>query len=216
MAPWIRYNLAKTDINTTCYSDVHVVAQDCLRPANTEDLLPYRDENFQGIPNGNGAQAIITSYQFHCCGDITAWQTFVQPDGGRHNNGQYSINFQVWRPSPTVGNDGAGEYSLVGENRFPNIRFDGSVSETPRPTNVISVRPGDVVGFFLSSSEGGNDGIQLEETSRFRNDRLLWYQTEFPEGPLSTLVAGNGRTLTQSTNAGPMLSVDICKFSYYR
>ena len=136
----------------------------------------------------------------------------MEPNGGHHQNGEYSINFQVWRPSPTVGSDGAGEYSLVGENRFTSIRFDDGVpiSETPRPTNVISVRPGDVVGFFQSSTRGDNDGIQLQ--SEYSNARRLWYQTDVPQGSLSTLVAGNGGTLMSSLNAGPILSVSVCEF----
>ena len=137
----------------------------------------------------------------------------MQPGGRHHNGGVYSINFQVWRPTSTVDDDGAGEYSLVGENRFSSIRFPegGHVSETPEPTNVISVRPGDVVGFFQSSSRNNRfDGIQL--APGFSNDRLLWYQTGFSRDTLITLVAGNGGTLVSSTNAGPMLSIDVCKF----
>ena len=181
--------------------------------ANTDENLPNFEslENGPQIPNGNGAQAIVSGYEFRCCGDITEWQTYVRPNGNSHRNGAYSINFQVWRPSSTVGSDGAGEYSLVGENRFTNIRFDGEgpISETPEPTNVISVRPGDVVGFFQSSrTMGDNDGIQLVNR---RNEQLLWYQPSFSQGSLSTLVAGSGGSLMSSINAGIQLSVDICK-----
>ncbi len=143
----------------------------------------------------------------------------MQPSGGKHDEGVYSINFQVWRPSPTVGSDGAGEYSLVGENSFPNLTLGsgGLVSETPEPTNVISVRPGDVVGFFQSSDVDERDrpnvngGIQLD--SGYSNSLLLWYQTNAPQGTLSTLVAGNAGTLNSSTNAGPLFSVEICELS---
>ncbi len=57
----------------------------------------------------------------------------------------------MWRPSP----DGC--YSLVGENRFPSISLiaGGLVSETPAPSNIITVRPGDVVGYFVMSGDGG-------------------------------------------------------------
>ena len=196
-----------------------LLAQDCLRPAYTNDDDGDSLPNFEDlgnraarIPNGNGAQAIVTGYQFHCCGDIGAWQAYVRPNGRNHRDGAYNINFQVWRPTSTVDSDGAGEYSLVGENRFTSIMFaEGDpVSETPEPTNVISVRPGDVMGFFQSSDMGRNDGIQLE-TRSFSNDRLLWYQTEFPQDAMSTLVAGNGGTLVSSTNAGLQLSVSFCE-----
>ncbi len=47
-----------------------------------------------------------------------------------------------------------GCYSLVGENRFPSISLiaGGLVSETPAPSNIITVRPGDVVGYFTMST----------------------------------------------------------------
>ena len=77
-----------------------------------------------------GVQAIITTYQFHCCGN--AWQTFVEP-GGQAREGDYDITFQVWRPSPTVNSDGC--YGLVGENAFTRIsspNYDsGLISVTP-------------------------------------------------------------------------------------
>ena len=138
----------------------------------------------------------------------------MEPNGRRHRSGAYSINFQVWRlsPSSTINSDGAGEYSLVGENRFSSIRFNEGdpIRETPASTNVISVRPGDVVGFFQSSTRGDNDGIQLR--SDFSNAQQLWYQTSAIPGAPSTLVAGNAGTLVRSTNAGPIFSIDVCEF----
>ena len=46
-----------------------------------------------------------------------------------------------------------GCYGLVGENAFtrissPNYVSDDLVSVTPEPTNIITVQPGDVVGFY--------------------------------------------------------------------
>ena len=74
-------------------------------------------EDINGPILPSGTQAIVTSYQFNCCGDISAWEAAVFPNGGaNHARGAYNINFQVWRPSPTVETDGC--YSLVGENRF--------------------------------------------------------------------------------------------------
>ena len=196
---------------------VLVVAQDCLRPAGTEDQLPpFGDGNGEKIPNTDGAQVIVTSYQFHCCADITAWQAHVDRDGRRHQAGAYSITFQVWRPSPTVGSDGAGEYSLVGENRFTSIRFDAGapISVTPEPTNVISVRPGDVVGFFQLDNDPPNNqtdnGIEMDLS--YSNTRRLWYQTGVPQGSLSILSAGNGGTLVSSRNVGPILSINLGEY----
>lgn len=166
------------------------------------------------ILDGNGALAIVTSYQFQYFGDIIAWLAYVEPNGSLHSNGRFSSNFQVWRPSPTVSDNGAGEYSLVGENRFINISFDANdpISETPAPSDVISVRPGDVEGFFQSSIIRNDDlGIQLNRN--FTYDRQVWYQTSFTGGTPSTLVVGSGGELSSTTNAGVVLSVDICELS---
>ena len=193
-------------------------AQDCLQAAG-ETTLPFRDDN--GSPRlPSGSQAIITSYEFGCCGDITAWKTYVQPGGGMHRNGAYDIFFQVWRPSPTVQNNGC--YSLVGENRFSSILLgdDGLVSETPEPSNIISVQPGDVVGYYTFSRRDdgnrGSEGIQLD--SCYTAD-IVWYLADF-DTDLITMGAslcplpvgdGPGRVLISSTNAGPLLSVSISK-----
>ena len=114
--------------------------QECLQTAPLDD----DDDNY---PLPSHSQAIITTYQFGCCGSITAWLTHVQPGGGKCKNGAYDIFFQLWRPSSTMQDSGC--YSLVGENRFTSIFFgdDDLVSETPQPSNIISVQPGDVVGY---------------------------------------------------------------------
>ena len=189
-------------------------AQVCLR-ADGGEQLPFRDENSSPLPRGS--QAIIITYQFQCCGDITAWQTYVQPGGGGHRDGAYDIFFQVWRPSPIVQDNGC--YSLVGENRFTSIRFGNNapVSETPEPSNIISVRPGDVVGYYTFSREGDDDnqGIQLD--SSLTNDNVLFLPHTVGVSTICALPVEdqNGRTLISSTNAGPVLSVSISKSSLF-
>ena len=54
-------------------------------------------------------QVIITSYEFQCCCNITAWRMYIKPE----NEGFYIITFQVWRPLQMNGC-----YELVGANRF--------------------------------------------------------------------------------------------------
>ena len=116
--------------------------------------IPFEDLGLGAFGLPTGSQAIVTSYQFHCCGEILEWGARVQPGAGAYANGVYTVHFQVWRPSPTsCGGSGDGNcYSLVGENRFPGVTLEASrlVSETPQPTNVVSVRPGDVLGYFVS------------------------------------------------------------------
>ena len=114
-----------------------------------------------------------------------------------------------------------GCYGLVGENVFTSIILDGGrlVSETPEPTNRITVQPGDVVGYFTFSHRNHQNrkGIQLD-TSFI--DEVVWYHTStdpimgrgdpgvcpFPVG------SQTNRILRSSTNAGPILSVAICKY----
>ena len=185
-------------------------AQQCFQPA-----LPFEQLRGDSVRLPNGRQAIVTSYQFQCCGDITAWQTYVEPSGGGHQNGAYTIHFQVWRPSPTVGSDGAGCYSLVGENRFTSITLiNRVVSETPEPTNIISVQPRDVVGYYVLSYRGRNNGIQMDSNDDSVN---IYYNEDNGGNPISLgpdscqVSAGDGGLLTFSTNAAPQLSIDISK-----
>ena len=114
-------------------------------------------------------------------------------------------------------------YGLVGENVFTRITLGGGglVSETPEPTNRITVQPGDVVGYFTFSRSNPQDrdgeGIQLDTNFR---DEAVWYHTStdpimgrgdpavcpFPVGSQSD------RILRSSTNAGPVFSVGVCKY----
>ena len=187
-------------------------AQNCLLAAEGRDIPPFIDDNmFPRLPNAT--QAIITSYIFGCCGNIIAWQTYVQPGGDNRQN-DYDITFQVWRPSPTMQETGC--YSMVGKNRFANISLGvgGLVSETPKPSNTLTVQPGDVVGYYTVSRDNKNDGIQIDSNSQ-RND-IVWYNTiadDLNPGAINCLFPVETeivRSLT-STSAAPVLSVDVCK-----
>ena len=121
----------------------------------------------------------------------------MQPAGGNHQDGVYTVHFQVWRPSPTScgGSGNANCYSLVGENRFPGVTLEAGrlVSETPQPTNVITVRPGDVLGYFVSSTtDGNNDGIQLDPD--FTNDVVYYADLDAPL-TMGTASVGSGGVL---------------------
>ena len=187
-------------------------AQDCLLAAAGRST-PFRDDNASpSLPSGT--HAIVTSYKFGCCGNITAWQTYVQPGGNKHQHA-YNITFEVWRPSPSVQDNGC--YIMVGANRFTSISLlrDGLVSETLKPSNILTVQPGDVVGYFTLSKLGKKDGIQLDNN---QNIDSVWYHTspnsELNIGahncpfPVGTETDG---IMMSSTNAAPILSVSICK-----
>ena len=75
-------------------------------------------------------QAIIPSYEFTCCGNVTEWGVDVE-QGGSGDNRLYTLDLQVWRPSPTTVDDstGSGQYILVGNNRFTEISLSNNVAQ---------------------------------------------------------------------------------------
>ena len=185
-----------------------------MRSDDSEEEIPFYDREMNADVLASGSQAIVTSYYFQCCGDVTAWMTHVQPGGGRHDDGQYSITFQVWRPSPTVGSDGTGCYSLVGQNPFISITRDEFtsrvISATPEPTNIISVQPGDVVGYYAVSEDGGRQGIQHD--SRVDSILVFYNENQVIQGPDSCPISvGLGGALSSSLSAAPLLTAIISK-----
>ena len=111
----------------------------------------------------------------------------------------------------------------MGENRVTNIKLDcgGLVSETPKPSNIISVHPGDVVGYYTFSrgdrDDMRNEGIQLD-TSLTGNS--VWYHAGGIDADPLTMGASNcpfpvgtasERILRSSSDVGPVLSVSIRK-----
>ena len=201
-----------------CFNNnIAVMSQSCFR----EDI-PFGDLGDSSMRFPNLTQAIVTSYQFQCCGDITAWQTCVEPSGRNHRDGVYSIIFQVWRPSPSVDIDGC--YAIVGEDRYEDIQLieseGGLVNRILNPSSFISVQPGDVLGYFtfLDNDEFEDGGIQ--HNPEF-NMESVWYHTNTDDDPLvsrgisCTLPVGEGtdRILRTFSSLGPVFSVDIGKYN---
>ena len=180
---------------------------------------PFTDDNSNNVIRSGsiGTQAIVPTYAFNCCANITRWQTYVQPGGGGHRNGVYSIYFQVWRPSASVN----GCVIKVEENHFNNVVLDGDgqINEEVSPINYISVQPGDIVGFYIISANGRDDGVQLDESPEY-SDNQVWYERgENLIQPLldlpSNYILGDKSMgqLTMSVQAAPMLMVTLCKFA---
>ena len=176
--------------------------------------------NRNGLPSFVGAdgryrifqyhQAIIYTYRFNCCGIITAWGADVSP-GERSR--QYTIDFQVWRPSPTVFTAaGTGCYSLVGNNRFTRISIsEGLAKATPSPQDYVQFQPGDVLGFYMESDERGNEhgdpGIVLKNDPRSGNREEVWYTSIEPND--ATLLGCSYSLPTGSTD--PELSITLTR-----
>ena len=118
------------------------------------------------------------------CGNITEWGVDVHRVGGRHQN-RYTLDLQVWRPSPTVDDStGSGQYNLVGNNRFTSISLsDGVAIVTPSPQDYIQFQPGDVLGFYVDCFDCGldddPDGVVVLTSSSFTSE-VVWFASIAP------------------------------------
>ena len=169
---------------------------------------------------GRRQQAIISSYKFDCtgqnlmCGNITGWGADLYPGGTNHKNGEYSLDLQVWRPSPTVNDStGTGCYSLAGNNRFTSISLSRGVAQvTPSPQDYIQFRPGDVLGFYVEEASEAADGVVVLTRPASFTSELVWYASIAPtmatskngDCPYSVGSSGLLNTLTQ---AAPVISI---------
>ena len=193
------------------------VRSSCLQSTSSEEPIPFEDLSFVGsdrIPTER--QVIVASYQFQCCGNITRWQTFVEPGGGGRQDGEYTITFQVWRPGDGVEVDGC--YSLIGQDVYAEIDLgrDGLVDRTLEPEGFLHVQPGDVVGYFMlrEGNTGERDGIQLEPREEDEGEEV-WYQSDAEPIVIGSgtcifsVGVEDGRSLRSFTNSAPVLRVDV-------
>lgn len=202
-------------------------AQKCYRAANDEG--PPILKNYAPLVPINRRierehQAIIPSYRFVCDGNITEWGIDVHRANVIEDQFVYTLDLQVWRPTPTIRtldeSDGAGCYSLVGSNRFANISlYDRIARVTPSPENYIHFRPGDVVGFYVEDARGSNDGVQILTSPAIYTSEYVWYgrieatraSSMSGDCPYS---AGRDGVLNTLTRAAPVISISASKYEY--
>ena len=152
-------------------------------------------------------QAIIPSYRFNCNGNITEWGVGVYS-----STSSYTLDLQVWRPSPTTDDStGTGCYSLVGNNRFVSITPSrGVVVATPSPQDYIQFQPGDVIGFYIEeASLLSNGAINLIKSGTYAN-QLVWLTSVAPE--IATTLVTNCPLPAlpwTSLRAAPVLSIAV-------
>ena len=130
--------------------------------------------------------------------------------GGGIDDREYTLNLQVWRPSPTVGQTGSGVYSLVGNNRFTSISLDGRVAVPllPSPSDYIQFQPGDVLGFYVEEArEDNNRGVAVLTTDSHTSE-LVWYASATSQTvagcPISVGSAGDLNTVLRGA---PVISI---------
>ena len=151
----------------------------------------------------HSSQAIVTSYEFQCCGTIKEWGAGIS--SGVFD--EFDIKFQVWRPSPTV--DRGGCYSLVGENEVTSTRAfpAGIIEQTPSVAQRIVVQPGDVVGFRMEGENLSNDAGVLLESSDLR--QTVWYG-DVEVGPSNCPYTVDS-SRRKSVNLRPLIRISLGK-----
>ena len=158
------------------------------------------------------------------CGNITEWGVDVHPGGGKHqlpDGIPYTLDLQVWRPSPTVDNSsGTGCYSLVGNNRFTSISLNDQVAEvTPSSQDYIQFQPGDVLGFYVEEAREPDDGVVIltsysDDDGRITSftSELVWHASIAPSMATSQngdcpYSVGSSGVLNTLIRAAPVISI---------
>ena len=181
-------------------------------PNGLPPLMDYRGSDLRSETIPGLHQVIIPSYRFMCYGNITEWGVDVHPAGGKHDR-YYTLNLQVWRPSPTV--EITGCYSLVGNNRFTSVSLTAQVAiVTPLPQAQIEFQPDDVLGLsventilLIDSLEQGDNGYETEEVWYADVSDAIIGHRECPN-PVGTQP---GRILNTITSAAPVISISYSK-----
>ena len=197
------------------------LADNCGLPRNV--LPQFRDTRFEeddGVFNRITVhrQAIMPNYKFSClqdtCGNITEWGVDLYPTTPAYQ-GVYTLDLQVWRPSPTV-NDSCevGCYNLVGNNRFSSISLSSGVAIlTPSPQNYIEFRDKDVLGVYVEEAREAFNGVVLVNPVNFRA-APLWLGSVNPTRASSQSVyctAGSNGDLNTFLRAAPVISIQTGK-----
>ena len=186
------------------------VSDQCLEVGNgTGNGLPsFQDYGRTGERINRYHQAIIPSYEFQCCGDIRVWAVDVHP-GGRRDNRDYTLNLQVWRPSPALASS-LSRYYLIGNNRFTSISLDDQRAiVTPSSQDYIQFRPGDVLGLYVEEARDDDDkGVVVLTDSSFTSE-LVW-QTSIASQPVPggcPISVGSSGDLNTMLRGAPVISI---------
>ena len=134
--------------------------------------------------------------------------------GGGMDNRRYTLNLQVWRPSPTTvdGSTGSGQYILVVNNRFRSISLsDNRAIVTPSPQ--IQFQSGDVLGFYVEEAKDDNRGVNVVTTASYTSE-TVWYASVASLNSLGCPIsAGSSGVLNTSLHGAPVVSIKTGKQS---
>ena len=188
----------------------------CILTNNGQSLPIFQDYGGSVARITLHHQAIVPSYRFTCCGEIRAWGVDMEP-GGRRDDERYTLDLQVWRPSPTVDQMGSGEYSLVGNNRFTSISLSGNVAEViPSPQDRIQFQPGDVFGVNVEEARDDyNRGVVVLTTHWYTNE-LVWYASATSQTVAGCPISvGSGGDLNTMLRGAPVISISTATVSIH-
>ena len=166
-------------------------------------------------------QAIIPSYKFSCCGNITEWGVDLNPV---EKDARFTFDFQVWRPSPTVDEDEC--YSLVNSYiiRSTSLPTDATINHVARvtllPQDQLQFQPGDVLGFYVEghgTKSDGDNGVVLLNNGSHKNE-LVWFASinitaQPPQFGSCPYPIGTSEVLGSSTHAAPVISISVTSYS---
>ena len=207
------------DTAFVCHTHSQISGENCLQTGNGNGL-----PNFTDYGGGNSRiirhnQAIITSYKFECdqmCGNITEWGVDVYPGGPGYHK-RYTLDLQVWKPSPTVNDStGTGQYSLVGNNRFTSISnlSDEKAIVTPSPQDYIQFQPGDMLGFYVEEARfSTTDGVVVLTSPSSFTSEVVWYASIEPAMATTHSVysVGSSGDLNSLIHGAPVISIETGK-----
>jgi hypothetical protein len=99
---------------------------------------------------------------------------------------------------------------LVGENRFASVSVDlhdSLVNMTAQATDVIAVRPGDVLGFYVSTTDVGNEGgIEIDQDL---TEDVVFFALEWNPQQVGLGICVSVATLSFSSTGAPVVRVDV-------
>ena len=217
-----------------CIGQTQSTGTNCLQTSNKNGLPSFQGYGYRPGQPGEPArrihhqhQAIISSYKFNCCGNITEWGVDLNPDGF---GARFDFILQVWRPSPTVNVSGC--YSLVNDFISREITVTDSPPSkrvariTPLPQEQLQFQPGDVLGFYVESHGQGDgpggdadNGVVLVNNDIDYRSESVWFASIDITTQTSLSVScpypvGTNGVLNSLTQAAPVISIKITTTSY--
>ncbi len=139
------------------------------------------------------------------------------------SDADFDIDFQVWRPSPTVNETGC--YSLVGNYIVRSLVINGTPEAnhvarvTPSPQYQLQFQPGDVLGFYVESHGTSSDfdnGVVMLNNGSHTNELVYFASIDItsqsPQSGSCPYPVGSNGVLNSTTRAAPVISISTTMY----